>query len=733
MGQMDELDLSALDGSQGEVLEAIVLGGKGPGAGAGQPASPGDNRKVLKWLFSYLGRHRGLTALVYVLVILTSFTGFAILPFTKLVMDAVNNLRGPQSAFDEALSESFLGRFFIDSTAMHVVIVAGLLMLGVKALDVAASFATGYFSEVLTGRIARDLRADLFHKAISFRDDYYHEHTVGEMMSRFVQDINGAVSIFTMVFIEPVVQVGTFIYAAIYLLSIDWLLGLVALAFAPAYYFAVGPLSKILEKRVVAVSHDFAAINEDLQETLAAAKEIKANQTHTVERVEFQGNLDRFYKTSLAHDRINLISGETIKFLGEVAPIAILVVGSFLIVGNRGTDIPTLIVMFGSIGILLGVMSTLANVRMGYTTGVTFGRQVWNVLQEPLEEESFTGTRELQIPATLDPKVPIIEFEHVTMTYPRSGYTVSDLNFKIYPGQSVAIIGEGGSGKSTALNILFKLYPYQLGSVKVFGQELKELSVESVRRAFGLMTQFPFFFQRSFRENLLYGVTDPDEADMRRMEALCREVGLDEVAGSMPRGYESVITNRGANLSGSQQKRTALVRALMKDPAILLLDEPLSGLSPEQRREVSQSIKAFAGSKTILVITHDLELMEEMDLILLFQRVDVSADGFLPEAGLSPEDMDAARFAPEGMDAAGFEAGELEPFAMEGMAGLPEGALVPEGALLPECVDADAMMGDGMPPRVVQEGVIAEQGSYEELRRNGVLFNKLLAQEKKEP
>lgn len=666
------------------------------------------DREVLRWLISHLARYKARTAVVYGLVLVTAVAGFAVLPFMKLVMDSVQSLGIGQRAYDRQLAGSWLGHFFVGTRPLTVIATGAVLLLVAKLAQALLAAANQYLNDVLTGKIGRDMRADLFRHVIELPEDYAAEHPVGELTARFTQNVNASVGIFTTVFFGPVVSMSTLVISSVYVVMLDPLLGAAALAFGPLYFFLVGPLGRVIGKKVKGVSAHFTAVNQDLQETLSATKEIKAHSSEARERDEFAGNLDEHYHAVLQLSRWNLLAGQSMKFVTEAAPIIILAIGALLIVRGGHVTLGTLMVVFGFVPTLLGAMSSVSSIRLSYVNAITFARENWHILQERREAELFAGDVELVVPERVEPGTPIIEFENVSMFYPRGGYQVTDMSFKVLAGQSVAVIGAGGSGKSTVFNILFKLYGYQKGSVRVFGQDLRPLSLSSLRRAFGLMNQFPFFFQRSVRDNLLYGIDERDPGVLARMKALCVELGMDEVFASMPHGYDEVLVNRGANLSGSQQKRAALVRALMRQPRVLLLDEPLSGLSPDQRREVSARIRQLAGKMTILVITHDLELIRDMDHILLFERQDRPVGAGLPAPAVG---MPIAALP-------GAAAGKKAPVAAKAL-----GAAVAAG---PKAAAAGVPMAR---PEAQQHGVLVAQGTFEELSRTSAAFRRLVDME----
>ena len=319
--------------------------------------------KVVRWLLSYLGRHRMLTATVYGLVVVSALTGFAVLPFTKLLMDSVQSLMSDQASFDRQLGATTLGRLFVGASPLMVISLGALLLIGAKLVSSLIGALSQTLNDVLCGRIAADMRKDLFRHVIELPEDYAAEHPVGELTARFVQNLNASVGIYTTVFFMPVISLFTLMVASVYVLTLDPVLGVVSLLFGPLYYFATGPLTKVIEKKVATLSAEFAAVNQDLQETLSATREIKATSSEARERVEFAGNVTRMYDASLALLRWQLIAGQAGKFVSEAGPIVILAGGALMIVRGGNLTLGDLMVFFGYVPTLLGSMNSVSKAR----------------------------------------------------------------------------------------------------------------------------------------------------------------------------------------------------------------------------------------------------------------------------------------------------------------------------------------------------------------------------------
>jgi ABC-type multidrug transport system fused ATPase/permease subunit len=255
---------------------------------------------------------------------------------------------------------------------------------------------------------------------------------------------------------------------------------------------------------------------------------------------------------------------------------------------------------------LLTAISSLTGIRLSFHSAMLHAQNICRTLHAPLESDSLDGPF---TPDDMSAQGPVLSLSNVSFEYPSTGYGIHNVTMDVRRGELLSIVGGGGTGKSTLLAILFKLLPYD-GSLKLFGHELSSLSLRFVRRAFGFMTQFPFFFHRSLMENILYGTDERGE-----------EANKHAMVSSLPAGYDTIITARGQNLSGSQQKRLALCRAQMRNPDLLLLDEPLSGLSRDQARHVMAQLVRMKGKKTVIMVTHELELLSDADRIVVFDRV----------------------------------------------------------------------------------------------------------------
>lgn len=584
------------------------------------------DRVMLRWLWSRLTPWTGLLVAMYVTAAVVALLTAAALPVTEVLLAALGACRLPPEQFPAAVAQRTLGRFVLECTPVEAVERSAAALLFLKVAVGALTYVNRWQQELLVARVGRDLRRDMFAALVRLPSEYYDRTALGSILTRFGTDHTSVMTLYPQVFFALAMTVTSLVVTGASVLAVDLWLGMLTLATIPIFAMVLGPLTVRIRRSIDVWRSTVAESTEDAQETLAAIREVKAQSAESFEVHEYQRAIDRQYDALCGYNRVSLLSSQVNRSLSEIVPVVILALGAWHVREHPSLDAPAIVTLYTAVPSLLWLVASLTGVRIAYVSGVSSARSIVEVLEERPESATIEGERELVVPKHWDPATPVISFRDVTCRYEESAYSVRGLTFDVYAGQTVAIVGAGGAGKSTALGLLFKLRNYSAGSITLYGQELRELSLASVRRAFGVMPQFPFFFRRSVLDNIVYGVAAPGAADRERARELCRRFDLDRVFAAMPAGYDTEVTARGANFSGSQQKRMALCRALMKDPPVLLLDEPLSGLSSDQGDQVLAQLASLRGHKVMLMVTHEVARLDHVDHVLVFDRVEANGE-----------------------------------------------------------------------------------------------------------
>ncbi len=300
-----------------------------------------------------------------------------------------------------------------------------------------------------------------------------------------------------------------------------------------------------------------------------------------------------------------------------IAVISIVVIGTLLHIQGKAS--------VGEIVTFMG-FATLLISRM--ESGVQFASRLF--FQLPILEDFFgvldakSSVPERQDAATLSAPRGEVVFEGVSFAYPGGPRILSDVSFTAKPGTSVALVGQTGAGKSTAMNLLQRLWDPVEGTIKIDGQDLRGVTLESLRRSIGVVFQESLLFNRSIRENLRIGRYDATDEELERA---CRLADAHEFIIRQPQGYDTVVGERGATLSGGQRQRLAIARALLKDPPILILDEATSALDAATEARVSRAMSTLMRGRTTFIIAHRLSTVRDADEIMVFENGEVVERG----------------------------------------------------------------------------------------------------------
>ena len=304
-----------------------------------------------------------------------------------------------------------------------------------------------------------------------------------------------------------------------------------------------------------------------------------------------------------------------------LAVICIVVIGTVLHIQGQAT-VGEIVSFMGFATLLIGRLES----------GVQFASRVF--FQLPVLEDFFDVLdAKSSVPELPDAKELVapsgeVVFDHLSFAYPGGPKILTDVNFTAKPGMSVALVGQTGAGKSTAMNLLQRLWDPVEGSVRIDGQDLREVSLESLRRSIGVVFQESMLFNRSIRENLRIG--RPGATD-EELERACRLADAHEFIVRQPQGYDTVVGERGSTLSGGQRQRLAIARALLKDPPILILDEATSALDAATEARVSRAMQTLMKGRTTFIIAHRLSTVRDADVILVFENGRVVESGSFDE------------------------------------------------------------------------------------------------------
>ncbi|HEX3334879.1 MAG TPA: ABC transporter ATP-binding protein [Jatrophihabitans sp.] len=529
-----------------------------------------------------------------------------------VVLDAVAGLAGPylvKTGVDNGVGTGSQGVLFGASAVFLAITLADLID------GVASTFVTGRTAE----RIMLSLRIRIWAQLQRLSLDYYERELGGRIMTRMTTDVDQFESLVENGLLSALVAFVTFVGVGVALLVVDIELGLVTLSVVVPLAFATVWFRRRAARLYDLSRERIAVVNADFQESLSGVRESQAfgHEAATIARFHDLGL--SYLSSRVAAQRLVATYFPFVQFLSAVADALVLGVGAALIRSGSLT-VGDLIAFLLYIDLFFSPIQQLSQVFDSWQqTRVSVNRIAELMALDPL-------TPEPDAPEPLGDVHGAVALEGVRFGYPSAGAgdALRGVELHVAPGETVALVGETGAGKSTVLKLLARFYDPLAGSVSMDGHDLRTLALAAFRSHLGYVPQEAFLFSASARDNIAYGRPDATDAEV---EAAARAVGAHDVVAALPGGYLTQLGERGGSLSSGQRQLIALARAELADPALLLLDEATSNLDLASESRVTAAMREVARHRTTIVIAHRLQTARVAD------RIVVMADGRVAEQG----------------------------------------------------------------------------------------------------
>ncbi len=466
-----------------------------------------------------------------------------------------------------------------------------------------------YFAELAGNRAIFDIRRDAYHHLLRLSVRYHADRRTGESISRVINDVNVAQGILDRGVLSAAIDFIFLVGVAGALFVIDWRLALVSLSTLPVYGAAILMLNPRLRRAAEANQAQIAAMSGDVAEKLGGLPVVYGFVREKSEEVTFH-RLQREYLRRVMHwIHVQSMQITSTEFLTAAGPLVVIGYGGYRVIrGDLGLD--QFVWFYGFISHLYLPTRRLADASPIVQERLAALDRVFAVLDEVPDVADRPGAVRL---ARAQGQV---EFRHVHFAYRPDLPVLHDINLTIDAGQSIAIVGRSGAGKTTLVSLVPRFYDVTLGAILLDGRDLREVKLRSLREHIGIVTQDPILFSGTIRESILYGRRGASEADM--LEA-ARMAHVDEFIDDLPEGYATLIGERGVKLSGGQKQRVAIARAFLRDPRILILDEATSNLDSYAENVIQDALEVLMKGRTTLVIAHRLSTVVNCDLVVVLE------------------------------------------------------------------------------------------------------------------
>ncbi len=574
---------------------------RGPAPEEGQP-SRADTYRVVVRMIGYVAPYRTLTLVSLAAMLLYAATEVAIPWFIK---DAVDSVVPPQSSSDLA-------------TAMVLMVVTAVV-----------GYATNYLHLITLSRVGQNLltglRTTTFNHLQRLSISYFQRTEVGSNMSRVqndVQQLQEFLSIFTLSMGDIVRLVG-FVIA---MLLLKWDLALITMGVIPVLFLIMVLWQRVAWKYFMEVRRNIASVNSALQENISGVRVIQSLHRQDANLRQFDAVNRKYLESNLIATRLSSALNPSVELLTAIATALVIVIGGAMVMRDN-LAVGTLVAFALYVQRLFDPIRSLTMHYGQLQRATTSGQHIFEILDLEPEIVDKPAARELS-PLSGD-----VSFDHVGFSYIEGIRVLDDVSIHVGPGEKVALVGPTGAGKTTLASLLSRLYDVDTGSVSVDGQDVRDVQRRSLNRQVSVVPQEPFLFSGDIRENIRYsrpGATD------REVEEAARAVGVHDFIARMERGYDTVVEERGVNLSPGQRQLISLARALVGDPRIVVLDEATATVDSQTEALVQRALATVLKGRTALIIAHRLSTVQGADRIVVLDRGRVAEEGThqeLMEAG----------------------------------------------------------------------------------------------------
>lgn len=500
---------------------------------------------------------------------------------------------------------------------IRLIFMIGLLMLVLYLIRMLLEYTVGYYGHVLGVRMEYDMRKQMFSHVQDLPFKYFDNTKTGHIMSRMVNDLNEISEMAHHgpedLFISTVMIIGSFIL----LLNINVKLTLITFLVLPfMIYFAMHYNSK-MRRNFRQIRESLADINGRLEDSISGIRVVKSFTNEEYEEYKFDDGNDNFKRLRTISVRYLGIFGSGVNFFSNLSTLVTLVAGGYF--AAKGEILyGDLVAYLIYINQFLQPVKRLANFIEQFQRGMAGFKRFTEVMEiEPDIVDSKNAER-------IDNVKGEVEFSDVAFSYDEKNAVLSGIDLKVSPGETVAIVGPSGAGKTTLCSLIPRFYEIDNGCIRVDGHDIREITIKSLRQNIGIVQQDVFLFSGSIKENIAYGNLEASDAEI--VEA-AKAANAHEFIMDLPDGYDTYIGERGVKLSGGQKQRISIARMFLKNPPILILDEATSSLDNQSEAVIQKSIEELSKDRTTFIIAHRLATIKNAKRIVVLTENGIEEQG----------------------------------------------------------------------------------------------------------
>ena len=581
---------------------------RGPmGHGPGGRMMPGEKPKNLKGtlakLIAFMGRFKA--AIVVVLVFAVGSTIFNIVGPKVLSTATTELFNGIVAKID--------GSGGIDFDAIARILV---FTLGLYLLSAACSFVQGWIMSSVSQRTCYQLRGAIADKIDRMPMGYFERTSVGDTLSRITNDVDTLGQSLNQGVTQLITSVTTIIGVLIMMLSINPLMTLITVVILPVSVVLIMVVVKRSQKYFVAQQRTLGKINGIVEETFSGHAIVKAfnREDGTVDR--FNETNAKLYGSAWKSQFFSGLMQPIMTFVGNLGYVAVAIAGSFLAVQGVITvgDIQAFIQYVKNFTQPITQLTQVSNVLQQMAAAA---ERIFEFLDAPEEEPDHATARTADVECN-------VQFDHVRFGYDPEKPVIKDFSAQVSEGQTVALVGPTGAGKTTMVKLLMRFYDVQSGCIKIGGTDIRDFARDDLRSLFGMVLQDTWLFHGTIRDNIRYGKLDATDEEV---EAAAKAAYVNHFIQTLPQGYDTEINEDASNISQGQCQLLTIARAILADRRMLILDEATSSVDTRTEERIQKAMDNLMAGRTSFVIAHRLSTIKSADLILVIRDGDIVEQG----------------------------------------------------------------------------------------------------------
>jgi len=514
------------------------------------------------------------------------------------------------------LTERIIDEFIPQGDLKGIALYA-ILVLGVATARALITFSQRYNIEFTAQKVIYDVRNRLYQHLQTLSFSFFDQNRTGELMSRMTSDVSTLQRAMGMGFINLFSNALTILYTLIILFSKNVQLTLMSLLFMPFLIWAVSQFSVKVRPTFRMVREQMGVFTAAMQESITGVRVVKAFAQEEYEVEKFRKENREYYEKNMVSVRLEAFYGPLMSFISTMGTVFLIWYGGMKVV-NGSISLGEWTVFNTLIAQLIQPVRMFGWLVSMVQRASASGQRIFEILDTQSDVADAPGAQ------TLPPLQGHVRMENVSFSYDNRVFVLEEINLDIQPGQTIAILGSTGSGKSSLINLVPRFYDPQKGRILIDGHDLRDVTIDSLRRQIGIVLQETFLFNDSLRNNISYG---RPSASLEEIIDAAKSAKIHDFIAALPQGYDTIVGERGVGLSGGQKQRMAIARALLMEAKVLILDESTSSVDTETERAIQQAFAKLTENCTTFVIAQRLSTIRNADRIIVLDRGRIVQDG----------------------------------------------------------------------------------------------------------